>query len=159
MIGLVLHLLHLIVVRLSGWLVLPGRSAAFVLTARTEVTGQMLIFGQRHPRTVLAECETRASRSRHRRQALTRPRRQLSKQRRPGQERGGQRRRAGLRQREPRAMRGPRPAAERSATTPSAVPLTANAEAHKPVTFVVRRRQHDHKPGLGLFCLADAPAP
>ena len=109
MIGLVLHLLHLIFVRLSGWLVLPGRSAAFVLTARTEVTGQMLIFGQRHPRTVLAECETRAGRSRHRRQALTRPLRQLSKQRRPGPERGGQRRRAGLRQREPRAVRGPPP--------------------------------------------------
>ncbi len=27
----------------------------FVLTARTEVTDRMLIFGQRHPRTVLAE--------------------------------------------------------------------------------------------------------
>ena len=30
----------------------------FVLTARTEVTDRMLIFGQRHLRTILAEYET-----------------------------------------------------------------------------------------------------
>jgi transposase InsO family protein len=30
----------------------------FVLTARTEITGRMLIFGQRHLRTILAEYET-----------------------------------------------------------------------------------------------------
>ncbi len=29
----------------------------FVLTARTEVTDRLLIFGQRHPRTVLAQYE------------------------------------------------------------------------------------------------------
>jgi putative transposase len=33
-------------------------SARFVLTARTEVTDRMLIFGERHLRTILAEYET-----------------------------------------------------------------------------------------------------
>ena len=28
-----------------------------MLTARTEITDRMLIFGERHPRSVLAECE------------------------------------------------------------------------------------------------------
>ena len=33
----------------------------FVLTARTEVTGQMLIYGQRHPRLILAPDEARCN--------------------------------------------------------------------------------------------------
>ncbi len=46
-----------------------------MLTARTEVTGQMLIFGQRHLRTVLAQYETHYNgRRRHRSRQLRPPR-------------------------------------------------------------------------------------
>jgi Integrase core domain len=34
----------------------PRRTGRFVLTVRTEVTGRMLIFGERHLRSVLARC-------------------------------------------------------------------------------------------------------
>ena len=47
----------------------------FVLTARTEVTDQMLIFGQRHLRTILAGYEAHHSRRRpHRGRQLHPPR-------------------------------------------------------------------------------------
>ena len=47
----------------------------FVLTARTEVTGRMLIFGQRHLRTILAEYETHYNGRRpHRSRQLLPPR-------------------------------------------------------------------------------------
>jgi putative transposase len=59
----------------------------FVLTVRTEVTDRMLIFGERHLRTVLAEYEThyngrRPHRSRHLRPPrLDHPAVDLSKER------------------------------------------------------------------------------
>ncbi len=40
--------------RPGGW---RGPTAGFVLTARTEVTDRMLIFGQRHLQTILAQYE------------------------------------------------------------------------------------------------------
>ena len=47
----------------------------FVLTARTEVTDRMLIFGQRHLRTILAEYETHYNGRRpHRSRQLLPPR-------------------------------------------------------------------------------------
>jgi putative transposase len=47
----------------------------FVLIARTEVTDRMLIFGTRHLRTILAECETQCNRRRpHRSRQLHPPR-------------------------------------------------------------------------------------
>jgi putative transposase len=45
----------------------------FVLTARTEVTNQMLIFGQRHPRTVLAQYEAHYNGRRPHRSRQLRP--------------------------------------------------------------------------------------
>ena len=47
----------------------------FVLTARTEVTDRMVIFGQRHLRTILAEYEAHYNGRRpHRSRSLRRPR-------------------------------------------------------------------------------------
>ena len=47
----------------------------FVLTARTEVTDRMLIFGQRHLRTILAQYEAHYNGRRpHRRRQLRPPR-------------------------------------------------------------------------------------
>ncbi len=47
----------------------------FVLTARTEVTDRMLIFGQKHPRTILAQHEAHDNRRRpHRSRQLHPPR-------------------------------------------------------------------------------------
>ena len=75
-----LRLLYLIFVRLCGWLVLLGRSAnvyaeRFVLTARTEVTDRMLIFGARHLRTILAAYEVHYNGRRpHRSRQLLPPR-------------------------------------------------------------------------------------
>jgi len=45
----------------------------FVLTARTEVTDRMLIFGQRHLRTILAEYETHYNGRRPHRSRQLRP--------------------------------------------------------------------------------------
>ncbi|MGO8891996.1 MAG: integrase core domain-containing protein [Streptosporangiaceae bacterium] len=45
----------------------------FVLTARTEVTDRMLIFGERHLRTVLAEYETHYNGRRPHRSRQLRP--------------------------------------------------------------------------------------
>jgi putative transposase len=45
----------------------------FVLTARTEVTDRMLIFGARHPRTTLAEYQTHHNRRRPHRSRHLRP--------------------------------------------------------------------------------------
>jgi transposase InsO family protein len=45
----------------------------FVLTARMEVTDRMLIFGQRHLRAVLAECEARDNGRRPHRSRQLRP--------------------------------------------------------------------------------------
>ena len=45
----------------------------FVLTARTEVTDQMLIFGERHLRAILAEYETHYNRRRPHRSRQLRP--------------------------------------------------------------------------------------
>ena len=46
----------------------------FVLTARTEVTDRMLIFGARHLRTILAEYETHYNGRPHRSRQLRPPR-------------------------------------------------------------------------------------
>jgi transposase InsO family protein len=47
----------------------------FVLTARKEVTDQMLIFGERHPRTILAQYQAHCNRRRpHRSRELWSPR-------------------------------------------------------------------------------------
>jgi putative transposase len=45
----------------------------FVLTARTEVTDQMLIFGERHLRTILAQYEEHYNRRRPHRGCQLRP--------------------------------------------------------------------------------------
>jgi putative transposase len=47
----------------------------FVLTARTEVTDRMLIFGERHLRTILADYEARYNGRRPHRSRNLRPRR------------------------------------------------------------------------------------
>ena len=44
-----------------------------MLTARTEVTGQMLIFGERHLRTILAQYEARCNGRRPHRSRQLRP--------------------------------------------------------------------------------------
>ena len=48
-------MLYLMFIRLAGWA--NAYAERFVLTARTEVTDRMLIFGVRHLRTILAEYE------------------------------------------------------------------------------------------------------
>ena len=45
-----------------------------MLTARTEITDRILIFGQRHPQLILAEYESHRNRRRHRSRQLRPPR-------------------------------------------------------------------------------------
>jgi transposase InsO family protein len=52
---------------------MPGRAERFLLTVRTEVTDRMLVFGERHLRTVLAQYSLHYNRRRPHRALQLRP--------------------------------------------------------------------------------------